>query len=472
MNRKSYEKLLDLGFDLPPISSTLLNPINAQSHKNKTSNIKNKNSNYQQLPSFSTKTINKTSKITSQQSTNHPTLIHYNNELLIDHRKMDAIKIAIVGENEFSVLRLYSSICNGQTKIPTDKEFQHWMTDNIRNDCKLDSYEIDYKQDSKENDSKQESNIILKSETIDYQYRTRLIPMQISIFIGQPSMHSIQAMKDSSKFTDIQIWIIVIDTETSDLRMDINMNINTNRRAIQSEEYFMKYRNVSDINSFTWNTILNKNFISCKRMIACIERNDIQTNEENISLYREISYTLNIKIKHVSLFNKMSIGDLFERAISLVLDDIFCKSMKEKYFEYCAQNIKYSVNLWSFVEHVSPIIWMFNLMFNAIIVINIESYIVLFLILGVFLLLNVLLTYQLIKIYCNHYTRDVGRNVCVFGIGVFVGFLIPMFAYLYDKFYWFRYQLSRYVLLEIDDTSLDDFSSNAPVLCCKLYFVI
>ncbi len=106
-----------------------------------------------------------------------------------------------------------------------------------------------------------------------------------------------------------------------------------------------------------------------------------------------------------------SIHELFEKAIGAALDDHFCHIMKSKYSEYCVRNIKCASSLWSVVECASPWMWALNLCFNLLLiayafVFGRYTFAVLFS--CTFLLLNILLTYQFVKIYCrsDHHNCD------------------------------------------------------------------
>ena len=140
--------------------------------------------------------------------------------------------------------------------------------------------------------------------------------------------------------------------------------------------------------------------------------------------------------------------------------------MKSKYGEYCIGNIKYASILWYWIEKISPWIWSINLLFNLILIAYafvFKQYTFAVLFSCTFLLLNILLTYQFVKIYCRSDNIDATKLVLIFIIGFLFGFLIPLFAYLHFNFKWLQNKLVSFIRSDIDESSLNDFSANVPI---------
>eukprot|EP01084_Bolivina_argentea_P161692 281458_1 len=214
--------------------------------------------------------------------TNHDTtrpLIRYGDELLIDHCDMKPISIAIVGECEEYVLRLCYSISSG--RILSDSEFSTFPH-------------------------------TIFEYNVQCPYRTRLIPIQINCFYDSPDkLH----LDYNELFTSINVWIIVVSPENSDIN-----------------SWYTKHHG-------QWNNIISKHYPKSRRIIACVQPVD-HLDDESSSYH--ISNSTDVKVKHVALYSMSSINELFEKAIGVALDDHFCQIMKSKYTQYCVRNIKYA----------------------------------------------------------------------------------------------------------------------------------
>ena len=161
-----------------------------------------------------------------------------------------------------------------------------------------------------------------------------------------------------------------------------------------------------------------------------------------------------------------SVHELFEKAIGAALDDHFCQIMKSKYTEYCVRNIKYASALWSTVERLSPWMWALNLFFNLLLIAYafvFHQYTFAVLFSCTFLLLNILLTYQFVKIYCRSDNIDATKLVLIFMIGFLFGFTIPLFSYCHYHYKWLQLKLVTFIRTDIDESSLNDFSANVPI---------
>eukprot|EP01083_Nonionella_stella_P003534 10175_1 len=338
--------------------------------------------------------------------TNHDTtrpLIRYGDELLIDHCDMKPISIAIVGECEEYVLRLCYSISSG--RILSDSEFSTFPH-------------------------------TIFEYNVQCPYRTRLIPIQINCFYDSPDkLH----LDYNELFTSINVWIIVVSPENSDIN-----------------SWYTKHHG-------QWNNIISKHYPKSRRIIACVQPVD-HLDDESSSYH--ISNSTDVKVKHVALYSMSSINELFEKAIGVALDDHFCQIMKSKYTQYCVRNIKYASTLWSAVEYISPLIWSANLVFNLMLIayaFTVQQYTFAVLCSCTFLLLNILLTYQFVKIYCRSDHMDATKLVIIFVIGFLFGFLIPFFAYLHYHKKWIQDRLVSFIRTDIDESSLNDFSANVPI---------
>eukprot|EP01084_Bolivina_argentea_P148034 258902_1 len=357
------------------------------------------------LNKLNTNMINKDKNKHKKQNDNKlcRPLIRYSNELLIDHSDMNPISIAIVGECKEYVLRLCHSISYG--RIISDEQLYN-LPQTI--------YEYN----------------------VQCPYRTRLIPIQLNCFYDSPDKLTLEY---SELFACINVWIIVVSPENNDIN-----------------SWYSKYHG-------QWNNIISKNYPKSRRIIACVQPVD-HLDDESSSYH--ISNSNDVKVKHVALYSMSSVNELFEKAIGVALDDNFCQIMKNKYTEYCVRNIKYASYLWYWVELISPWIWSFNLIFNLILIAYafiFKQYTFGVLFSCTFILLNILLTYQFVKIYCRNDNMDATKLVLIFIIGVLFGFLIPLFAYLHYHYKSLQYKLVSFIRTDIDESSLNDFSANVPI---------
>ena len=178
----------------------------------------------------------------SEETTNR-NLIRYGNELLIDHRDMKPISIAIVGESKEHVLRLCHSICSN--RIISDFEFSQ---------C---------------------AQIIIDHE-VQCPYRTRLIPIKLNCFYESPDQMLLTAEQNKELLDNVDVWIIAVLPENGDIASS-----------------FFRYHGV-------WNNIISKKYPKSRRIIASVQPTD-HLDEDALSYH--LHNSSDVKIKHVALYS-------------------------------------------------------------------------------------------------------------------------------------------------------------------------